>query len=204
MYAKTDYAINAGNAGTDYTAGAVPGLTVCFTNPNIENPCKMFVRAALKRIGDVGYNGASGPLAEQQFRVITDGTAFTMLCGEKSVPIEFYNQGDGDPADGVSGNGGFQSNDGDNSSMYLGWDHDTARHAGSGPVRDPEISSTSKFPPAPQDQPQEFRLFGSAHAAGVNMAFMDGSVHSFSYDVDKVMWGRLFSGNDGQHVEIPD
>lgn len=192
-YAKTDYAINAGNAGTDNTSGNAMGK--CWFSPKHVD-CVKYAAAQNSR----QYNGASGPCAEQELRVITDGTAFTILCGEKSIPIRYYLTGDGDM--GPSQNGGQKGNDGDNNSMYQGWDHDNSREAGGGPTQDPEYPPN--HPEGPPNTPAVHTRFGSAHPGGVNMAFMDGSVHTFAYDVDSELWGRLFSGNDGQKTELPE
>jgi prepilin-type processing-associated H-X9-DG protein len=42
--------------------------------------------------------------------------------------------------------------------------------------------------------------FGSAHAAGVNAVFADGSVRGFSYDIDVVVFNALGSRNGEEAI----
>jgi prepilin-type processing-associated H-X9-DG protein len=43
--------------------------------------------------------------------------------------------------------------------------------------------------------------FGSAHPAGFNMAFCDGSIHLMSFLVDPTIHQNLGSRNDGQPID---
>jgi prepilin-type processing-associated H-X9-DG protein len=58
-----------------------------------------------------------------------------------------------------------------------------------------------------QDQPGYFSntvtptLFGSAHAAGFNMAMCDGSVRTISYSIDLTTHGYLANRQDGHPID---
>ena len=44
-------------------------------------------------------------------------------------------------------------------------------------------------------------IFGSAHAAGFNMAFCDGSVKVMNYSIDPTIHSYLGSRNDGNAID---
>jgi prepilin-type N-terminal cleavage/methylation domain-containing protein/prepilin-type processing-associated H-X9-DG protein len=87
---------------------------------------------------------------------IKNGTSNTYLLGEKYLNPDHYATGQ-DPAD--------------NENMYVGFDNDISRttHA---PPRQDRRGLTDTF------------VFGSAHRAGLNMAYCDGSVHVVIYSGD--------------------
>ncbi len=87
---------------------------------------------------------------------IHNGTSNVYLCGEKYLNADHYADG-GDPSD--------------NENLYVGMDNDIQRCTQSPPHMDQRgLTDTMSF--------------GSAHYAGVNMAFCDGSVHFLNYDID--------------------
>jgi prepilin-type N-terminal cleavage/methylation domain-containing protein/prepilin-type processing-associated H-X9-DG protein len=91
---------------------------------------------------------------------ITRGTSNTFLAGERYVnPDHYY--------DGVD--------NGDNEAMYVGFDNDVYR--------------VTAEPPH-QDTPGYHNplIFGSAHSAGVNMLYCDGSVRLSAYGVDPTVF----------------
>jgi prepilin-type processing-associated H-X9-DG protein len=107
---------------------------------------------------------------------IKDGTSNTYLGGEKYVNPDYYTTGQ-DGGDDQSWDGGF--------------DIDNAR------------SASSAYPPW-QDQSGNItpnHCFGSAHAAGFNMIFCDGSVRSISYSIDLTTHGYLANRNDGHPID---
>jgi prepilin-type N-terminal cleavage/methylation domain-containing protein/prepilin-type processing-associated H-X9-DG protein len=124
---------------------------------------------------------------------IEDGTSNTYLVGEKWVPSNGYL--------GTSNVSSSEWSWGDNESMYTGYDWDNHRVAWN--------------PTAPQDpeffQPSQDRegfgavlpeaKFGSAHPAAFNMVFVDGSVHTISYDVDYQAHRYCASRLDGQAID---
>jgi prepilin-type N-terminal cleavage/methylation domain-containing protein len=110
-----------------------------------------------------------------RLRLITDGLSRTYLVGEKYLDPELYRSG---------------SDWGDDNSMYVGYDWDTIRW---GNIDLP-----------PQQDRMALRnpnIFGSAHAAGWQIAFGDGSVRVTGYDVDLLTHERLANREDGQVVD---
>ncbi len=87
---------------------------------------------------------------------ITRGTSNTFLAGERYLNASHY----------------FDGTDiGDNEVMYAGFDNDVYRVTVDPPMQDrPGISNPV--------------IFGSAHVAGVNMLYCDGSVRLVAYSVD--------------------
>jgi prepilin-type N-terminal cleavage/methylation domain-containing protein len=100
------------------------------------------------------FNGIVYGRSNISMRRITDGVSNTYLIGEKYLHTSRYFDG---------------SDAGDNENMYHGFDDDTCRTAFSGPSPDNETTGKNRF--------------GSAHAAGWQMAFADGSVHEVGYDI---------------------
>jgi len=87
---------------------------------------------------------------------ITRGTSNTFLAGERYLNPLHY----------------FDGNDlGDNEGMYVGFDNDNYRVTIDPPMRD-------------QRNVDNFLLFGSAHVAGVNMLYGDGSVRHVTFSID--------------------
>jgi prepilin-type processing-associated H-X9-DG protein len=99
----------------------------------------------------------------------------TFCAGEKFLPPKEYETG----ADGA-----------DNNSMMHGHDWDVLRWT------DPN------YPPLRDvDGGQQLQRFGSAHANVAQFAFLDGSVHTLSYLIDRVTWSRLGNRHDGAVVD---
>ncbi len=132
--------------------------------------------------------------SETTFAQIEDGTSNTYLAGEKWMPSDGY--------EGSSDRTATNFTYGDNQSMYTGYDWDNHRvawHPDS--PNDPEF-----FQPAPDrvqniTPPTPEPKFGSAHPGAFNMTFVDGSVHSISYDIDYETHRWLAVRNDGQVVD---
>jgi prepilin-type N-terminal cleavage/methylation domain-containing protein/prepilin-type processing-associated H-X9-DG protein len=99
---------------------------------------------------------------------ISDGTSNTLVIGEKYVYFEYYQGGKPD--------GGADPSD--DKGWLDGWDPDTMRSTMAVPLSD----STAKELCATQQFGQSY-MFGSAHSAGFNCVFADGSVHTINYDV---------------------
>jgi len=106
---------------------------------------------------------------------VTDGTSNTYLLGEKYLMPDNYTNG----ADG-----------GDNENMYMGDNEDIIRWTSSGL-------------PLSQDRNGDGvgHRFGSAHAAGFNMAFCDGSVRSISYSIDPTTHANLGNRKDNAVID---
>ena len=88
---------------------------------------------------------------------VTRGSSNTFMVGDRYLNPEHYFDG-------------FDS--GDNEAMYAGFDNDVYRVTFNPPQRDRPGFSDSQ-------------VFGSAHGAGVNMLYCDGSVRLVGYDVDR-------------------
>jgi prepilin-type processing-associated H-X9-DG protein len=122
---------------------------------------------------------------------ITDGTSKTAAGGEKWVSHLFYevatNRSSGQPSD----------NPADNSSMYQGYDQDTVREIsgsldGAGQPQGTLPRRDSEYFGNPNDAGASYpHSFGSAHPTHVNMVMCDGSVQSYDFDVDPLVWNAI-------------
>lgn len=119
--------------------------------------------------------------SETTMAMIRDGSSNTYLAGEKYMASDYYLTGE----DG-----------GDDWNMYVGQQDDTSRSVG---YNSGSGSTSYVYYPPMQDQPNvtERLCFGSAHAAGFNMAFCDGSVRSISYSIAEEVHRRLGNRKDG-------
>jgi prepilin-type processing-associated H-X9-DG protein len=74
--------------------------------------------------------------------------------------------------------------------MYVGYDLDVFRWTkpNSAPLRD----GTGEFPDH----------FGSAHPAGCNFVFADGSMHFIRYDIDPTVHRWLGNRQDGNAIRL--
>jgi hypothetical protein len=112
------------------------------------------------------------------FSSITDGTSNTLMVGEKHMNRTFVlREPQADDNDGYVG--GFQD----------------------------DVVRWGAFPPAPDFFGPEYNWstihpsifqFGSAHVAGVQGVFCDGSVHLITYTINPTTFSNLCSRNDGQ------
>ncbi len=92
---------------------------------------------------------------------VSRGTSNTFLVGERYISADHYRDG---------------GDNGDNEGMYVGFENDVTRVTFSPPLRD-----RVGF--------EDTRIFGSAHASGLNMLYCDGSVRLVAYDIDPdVFW----------------
>jgi prepilin-type N-terminal cleavage/methylation domain-containing protein/prepilin-type processing-associated H-X9-DG protein len=125
-------------------------------------------------------------------RKITDGNSKTMVISEKIVRVDLY----GGAMDGA---GGMSWSD------DLGWsdgfDPDTLRSTAFPPLSD---SDGFCFEPATRARctgaGSEVFFFGSAHPAGVNAVYADGSVHAIGYSVDGILFNALGTRGSGEEI----
>ncbi len=110
---------------------------------------------------------------------ISDGLSNTFFAGEKWVGTMFYYT---------------STQAGDDNSMMQGFDHDIIRWCNaSHPLeRDTYTGPCSGVHCTPTDD-----SFGSAHAAGVNFVYCDGSARLISYGIDLTIFTNLACRNDG-------
>ena len=108
-----------------------------------------------------------------------DGTSNTYLLGEKYVSREMYTTG---------------ADNGDDQSMYVGYDLDVNRWTQNDPV-------APYTPLRDRRGLEQYYRFGSAHPGACNFVFCDGSVRSVSYTIDPEIHRRLGNRSDGQPVD---
>jgi prepilin-type N-terminal cleavage/methylation domain-containing protein len=114
--------------------------------------------------------------AEIKLKQITDGTSKTYMVGEKHLQAAAYD---------CDGN----LNGGDNQNYFAGYDWDVNRWADKQPMFDTQNLDI-------------YTRFGSVHPGGWNAVMCDGSVRSFSYDIELNVHRHLANRFDGQ--TIPD
>lgn len=112
---------------------------------------------------------------------ISDGTSKTAVFAEKRInPRGQFGYEGGGSAD----NGGWSD----------GWDPDIIRTTIA-----PPASDTSDFPDSCAGEGGKY-VAGSAHPAGLNVAFADGSVRQLNYDIDAETFNRLGHRSDGEVI----
>lgn len=119
------------------------------------------------------FTGVCFLRSEITFAHIKDGKSYTYLVGEKNLP---------DYASGLD--------KGDDQSMYSGDDFDIARWTAPGwtPLND----TAGDY---------DFGRFGSAHPAGCNFVFCDGSVRTIRYEIDAEIHRRLGNRQDQEIID---
>jgi type II secretory pathway pseudopilin PulG len=113
---------------------------------------------------------------------IRDGTAHTMMVGEKYINRDAI----------LTGTDG-----GDNECLYIGDNPDITRWTGN---LDPNYTAPLLPPQCDTRGYGNVELFGSSHPTSINCVMCDGSVHSVAYDVDSTMFSYLGSRNDGKGI----
>jgi len=132
-------------------------------------------------------NGISYLRSQVSVKHVLDGTTYTYMVGEKMLEPQSYG--------GCSASAGQLDDNGDNESVYSGFNHDQYRSTR-------YVSAAINY--APHQDTRGFwqwNLFGSAHAGSFNMAFCDGSVRQINYEIDPPVHSLLGQRNDGQPVD---
>jgi prepilin-type N-terminal cleavage/methylation domain-containing protein/prepilin-type processing-associated H-X9-DG protein len=110
-----------------------------------------------------GPTGIDFPLSSLTSASVKTGASYCYLLGEKSLDPGGYTTG---------------TSKGDTQNEYVGHGQDIARWVVNLPIQD----STVKV---------DATAFGSAHSAGFNMAFCDGSVRKMNYSIDLAIHRQL-------------
>ena len=152
--ARGDYAINAGSTLAMSFAG--PPNLAAGDGLGFNWPIGVGPTPTM----DWSFTGISHVRTGTSLAQVEDGSSNTYLVGEKFIDVDHYQDGE------------FL---GDNEALYSGYCSDNHRftHRKYTPARDA---------PAASDNTYQFR-FGSAHQAGVLLAYCDGSVQLVSFDV---------------------
>jgi prepilin-type N-terminal cleavage/methylation domain-containing protein/prepilin-type processing-associated H-X9-DG protein len=163
----------AGNAGD-----ASPGSG--YVGPTSLSAGDLMTTTQWATVANGEASGTGIVLVHSQIRMsdIKDGTSNTYLAGEKYMNVDYYTTG-------IDG--------GDDQSWDMGFDQDIARWT----------NNSSNWYPA-QDQPSVGTYddaFGSAHAAGFNMVFCDGSVRNIGYSINTTVHANLGNRKDGQPID---
>lgn len=111
--------------------------------------------------------------------LVLDGTANTSMVGEKFAQPKLYDRGDWC----------------DDRGWTDGWDPDVLRYSAFSPIKDKN---------APTGLAWNYGYyFGSAHPAGINMVYGDGSVHFISYNIAQDIFNKLGDRMDGIAINAP-
>ncbi|MEM9353058.1 MAG: DUF1559 domain-containing protein [Planctomycetota bacterium] len=152
-------------------------------------------------IGEGGYSACQSGIIYIQSETTTadipDGTSNTYLIGEKNIAPDAYD------GTGVKQTSGWSL--GTNQSLYAGYDWDNHRVAWNPAIFD-EAAREFFQPMIDRDgsSGNPTRRFGSAHVAGWNMMFADGSVHQLSYEIDPLVHSYLATRFDENIVTVED
>ena len=131
-----------------------------------------YAASNLDNTGVVPY-GFSG----KKMKDITDGTANTLMVGEKRMDLTYLGQ--------------YQSDD--NEGYTSGWDHDALRYTSLQPA--PDTHNGSGWGE---------QRFGSSHPSGFQAVLADGSVHTISYSINLTVFNNLGNIADGQVISSSD
>jgi prepilin-type processing-associated H-X9-DG protein len=130
--------------------------------------------------------------------MIKDGAANTYLIGERYLDPNCYETGT--CCDNDQG-------------WDQGFDWDTIRGTGKGyvnvasPTSTPAVGIGTPIPPSQDKRGYSTNggcsyNFGSAHDAGFNMAFCDGTVRKISYSIDPIVHMQLGHRSDGEPTDM--
>lgn len=134
-------------------------------------------------------HGVCGTNVLMRMADIRDGTTCTYLLGEKPVDPDSY-------FDGTDAS--------DQREPLAGLGPGTVRWCGAytpASGYDPQNNSFMTIPRPDTAGVSQWFNFGSAHSAGFNMAFCDGSVQAIRYSIDQDVHGRLGCRDDGEVVD---
>src|SRR5438876_3637228 len=156
--------------------------------------------ATFAEIPQYARHSVIGPMmTKTTFASIKDGSSNTMVMAEKFIQPQHYFMGGSDDDQGI-----FQCTEDDNYRSTGLW-NDPSLGQGenswvANPSRDQDLG---KLPNG--DLKQSWGIFGSAHPAGINAVFGDGSVHNIKFGVDPQVFNALGRMDDGTNLHAdPD
>jgi prepilin-type N-terminal cleavage/methylation domain-containing protein len=138
----------------------------------------------------VGQWAKNAPRATKPAR-ITDGLSKTFMIAEKFVRNDKYEAG------GLSDDHGWAE----------GWDADQMRSTAFPPINDADsLAFQGEFDQYFGDSGSfengyNVIHFGSAHTAGIQAVFADGSVHTITYDIDPTVFNGLATRAGGETLD---
>jgi prepilin-type N-terminal cleavage/methylation domain-containing protein len=170
--AMSDYAGNGGTDRTGYMWGAQGnGLDGVI--------CRRFIP---------GATGSNARSPQVHFGLITDGTANTILIGEKALNLGLLGQSQTD----------------DDSGWTDGWDWDVIRWGHNQPLadwRDPNpLAAHNVSYIVANGQETRHGAFGSSHPGAFQVVMCDGSVRGIRYSIPLGVFMNLSSRNDGNPI----
>ncbi len=167
-------------ASTDYAANGGSGPNMCYYG----GPADMTAAKSYNwnNSGAMDSNGISHARSEVTIAHVGDGTSNTYMLGEKYLNPHHYSTG---------------LDDGDDRGMYTG--HGVVTHRWCD-YYDPD-GGEGRTPDQDRAGVTRWWRFGSAHAAGCNFVFCDGSVHTISYEIDPLTHSYLGNRCDGEVVD---
>ena len=139
----------------------------------------------VEEVDEPDNNGLTFPRSQIKIAKITDGTANTLMMGEKYLNPDRYFDG---------------SDWGDDNGAWCGHDWDNVRWAWFNP-NNPQGDNWAPLQDRPgQDGASE--RYGSAHPSGFHVVMADGSVHNISYGIDIFVFNYLQNRRDGNPVNL--
>ncbi|TWT76992.1 hypothetical protein Pla123a_24170 [Posidoniimonas polymericola] len=177
---RNDYAANSGSLfpGTIW-AGPLQRSTLMPAVPRVSD-YSSFPYSTSKGPQISRGNGVVLALSEVRLSQVTDGSSQTMLVGEKHIPFGEYDTGT------------YPGND---QGWDLGFDTDVNRW-----TKRPPLADSSEFP-ASITGDDRLSIFGSAHTAGCQFVYCDGSVHTVTYGVDQDVFSAIGTVAGGEVVD---
>ncbi len=161
----------AGNAGDVYS-GTICGPSSLEAGDAWSASCW-----AAQAGGDSTSTGIIHVHSQVTISAIRDGTSNTYFVGERNIDPDHY-------YDGLAGD--------DDQGWDVGFDVDNGRWT---------ANNAAYLPTQDRSGVSAGGSFGSAHAAGFNMVFCDGSVHSINYSIDAETHRCLGNRKDGEAID---
>jgi prepilin-type N-terminal cleavage/methylation domain-containing protein/prepilin-type processing-associated H-X9-DG protein len=178
VVARTDYQVNSGNINDGEPDGG----------PGNEAGAATYDWTYFPPGSNIRQSGISFQHSEIRLAQVTDGTSKTAMVGEKYRNPDFY----------IDGN-----DDADDQNIFVAHDRDVNGYTyfGNTNPTNPDFKyiDNIRLNASPmQDRPalSSDYHFGSAHTAGINMAFCDGSIQTIDYGISPYVFALMGGRND--------